>query len=628
MKTPEVRPELAQLPPDTDISAHEPIPPDEADRTRRWARPLLVAGASALTLSVVLGPNSAADSPTPVETAQYHPQPHHSSNAKPSPADHLRSAASRLDIPKHANIVEIMVDDADKKVMRPWIEPNIFKYVVDRGVSLSRDRVQEALCCTSRATSLTGEYAQNTRVIGNDYPAGGYTAFHRYDEKRALPTWLKAKGYVTAFLGKYFNGYPFPPGHRKDGISNSTVPTGWSSWDAPIEGDPYAGFSDRLNVNGHVDKHMRHRFITDILSKYADKTLRSIPKGKHFYLTLRPFTPHFPFTYPRRFANLYNNLREPRTADFNESNVQDKMRPYSHMAPLTTAEVARADADYRDRARGMRAVDQSFGKLYNLIKRRHQLHNTYFIVTSDNGEEIGEHRMLETKYDQFDQSEAVPYFVSGPGIPHGKKMHILAGNVDWAPTIADMAGIPIPASADGVSLLPELTGRAAVNPQQVARFKRRSFMLIGRGAVPRYTKAPNGMIEPTEGSVDTKTQAWKRDFVGVVSNSGLKLVLFTRGGGKRWEVYNDRADPSEVNNLSRHFGKLPERIKRQVWQMERVLPELLSCSGVSCDISANDVPTTPLSGAEKRNLKQWLKSALWQDITLRPGSSPRGSGGG
>ena len=78
------------------------------------------------------------------------------------------------------------------------------RLVAARGVSFDRSYVSYPVCCPSRATYLTGQYAHNHGVMGLYPPTGGYG---RFDKRNALPVWLQRAGYHTAHLGKFLNGY-------------------------------------------------------------------------------------------------------------------------------------------------------------------------------------------------------------------------------------------------------------------------------------------------------------------------------------------------------------------------------------------------------------------------------------
>ena len=80
------------------------------------------------------------------------------------------------------------------------------------------------------------------------------------------------------------------------------------------------------------------------------------------------------------------------------------------------------------------------------------------VFVSDNGWLQGQHRITGDKYLPFDESLRVPLIIRGPGIPKGKTIHGQVSNVDFAPTLLDMANAKPGRTMDGVSLLPAVEG--------------------------------------------------------------------------------------------------------------------------------------------------------------------------
>jgi len=70
------------------------------------------------------------------------------------------------------DVVLIMTDDQTVESMR--VMPRTRRLLGDRGTTFARNFVSYPLCCPSRATLLTGEYAHNSGVLGNRPPQGGY----------------------------------------------------------------------------------------------------------------------------------------------------------------------------------------------------------------------------------------------------------------------------------------------------------------------------------------------------------------------------------------------------------------------------------------------------------------------
>src|SRR5262245_16038889 len=123
------------------------------------------------------------------------------------------------------NVLVIMTDDQTVEDMR--VLPKTRALLAAKGTSFANSFVAYPLCCPSRSTFLTGQYAHNHGVLGNVAPAGGY---QRLDHSNTLPVWLQEAGYFTAHLGKYLNDY---------GVDSPAPPAGWSRWFGLIDPTTY-----------------------------------------------------------------------------------------------------------------------------------------------------------------------------------------------------------------------------------------------------------------------------------------------------------------------------------------------------------------------------------------------------
>ena len=88
-----------------------------------------------------------------------------------------------------------------------------------------------------------------------------------------------------------------------------------------------------------------------------------------------------------------------------------------------------------------------------------RLDNTVIFYISDNGLQWGEHRLSSDKAVEFEELIRVPFAMRYP--PLISKPYVenhLVGNIDIAPTIYDLAGLPIPSNMDGMSLVKLLKG--------------------------------------------------------------------------------------------------------------------------------------------------------------------------
>jgi N-acetylglucosamine-6-sulfatase len=111
----------------------------------------------------------------------------------------LNGAASpgKSNIANRPNVLVFMTDDQTVESMR--VMPNVKTLIADQGVTFDNSFVSYSLCCPSRSTFLTGQYAHNHGVWGNAAPNGGY---YKLDSTNTLPVWLQRTGYQTILLGK------------------------------------------------------------------------------------------------------------------------------------------------------------------------------------------------------------------------------------------------------------------------------------------------------------------------------------------------------------------------------------------------------------------------------------------
>jgi glutaredoxin len=100
----------------------------------------------------------------------------------------------------------VLADDLDYASAQQM--PQIGTLLRDEGVSFENTFVSYPICCPSRATMLTGEYAHNHNVRGNKRPVGGFEKFGKEgNEEDSIAARLQANGYRTALIGKYLKKY-------------------------------------------------------------------------------------------------------------------------------------------------------------------------------------------------------------------------------------------------------------------------------------------------------------------------------------------------------------------------------------------------------------------------------------
>ena len=426
------------------------------------------------------------------------------------------------------NVVVIMTDDQDAKSVR--VMRGVRQQLGGRGTTFTNAFATFPLCCPSRVTFLTGQYAHNHGVLDNHPPNGGYQAFK---DSGTLPVSLNRAGYRTAWFGKYLNGYSAAnvdtPAERND------IPPGWDRWYAAL-GNAYFGGS--FNDNGRFRKLSRSIYQTDHLANKAVNFIReSAHRANPFFLTLAVKAPHAengpnPKPAPRHRGDL-RGIGLPTPPSFNEQDVSDKPA-FVPRERLGLADQRMLRSRHQARLETLLGVDEAVKRIIAGLRRAGELRNTLVVFTSDNGLLNGEHRLISKTY-LYEESAKVPLLMRGPGIPRGKERSQLVGNIDIAPTILDTAGAEPLRVMDGRSLLP-----LAQSPQ------------VGRN---------RDLLFENQQSTAVRTQRY----------------MYAEHPNDEFELYDLRSDPFQLR--SRHDDPSLAGVRATLAQR---LAELEDCAGQSC----------------------------------------------
>ncbi len=251
---------------------------------------------------------------------------------------------------------------------------------------------------------------------------------------------LAASGYVTAYLGKYNNGYDC-----------SYVPDGWSIWRAFCRLTPTKPVTlidgVRTQFLGHSD---------DWMAREAATIIHRTPIDVPLFLMVSSVQPHTPHDPHRRHRGLFTGAMVPRTPAFNELDVSD-LPPFLQKPLLTPTQIATLDLAWARSLEEMQTIDELVEGIYSALRDSGRLDNTYLIFTSDNGAHFGEHRFREGKWMPWETDIRVPFLMRGPGVDAGREEAAMIGLVDVAPTLLELAGVGAE-GMDGVSFVDVLSG--------------------------------------------------------------------------------------------------------------------------------------------------------------------------
>jgi N-acetylglucosamine-6-sulfatase len=300
--------------------------------------------------------------------------------------------------------------------------------------------VNTPLCCPSRATLLTGQYAHHTGVLNNDL---GY----KLDESATIARSLHDAGYYTGLVGKYLNQYPF----GRAGY----VPLGWDSWIGKAQGPVTHLYYDyRLIEDGQPVTYgdSRDDYSTDVFADRAVDFIRDAPVQQPFFLWFAPTAPHPPWISPPRHEGVYAQMPVGPPASIGEPDVSDKPEWVQELPPLDAEARAQLRVDHRDSFESLVAVDEAVHRMMDALEQRGDLDHTVVLFLSDNGYSFGEHRWVK-KTCPYEECIHVPLLVRFP-LADRHVVRTIVSAADIAPTIADLAGVQLTQPPDGRSLVP------------------------------------------------------------------------------------------------------------------------------------------------------------------------------
>lgn len=473
---------------------------------------------------------------------------------------------------RRPNIVYIMTDDHacqavgayGHPIARLAPTPNIDRLARD-GMLFRESFVENSISAPSRATLLTGMYSHHHGQKTLEYGIMDTTCVH-------FPELLHAAGYRTALFGKW---------HL------SIEPRGFDWYDIFYDQGDY--YNPAMRTPATDGAYVRQPgYATKIVTDHALAWLEEHrEEGAPFCLMIHHKAPHRNWMAEPRYLELYEEVTfpEPPTLfddyatrgeqmreqqltidrymgyafDFKVEELKDEPTlPYIRaswdqaMQTLTPEERRTWDEAYRrmnraflaDRPRGrellrwkyqryihdycrtIRSVDDQVGRVLDYLEEHGLAENTIVVYASDQGFFLGEHGLYDKRF-MYEEAFRTPLLIAWPGhIRPGTECRALVQNIDWAPTLLEVAGIEPPASMDGRSLIPLFDNGRAKGWRRSLYYQYYDYPAVGN----------------------------VRKHYGI-RTSRYKLIHWFGPGEAgdpaidSWELFDLKRDPHEVNNL-------------------------------------------------------------------------------
>jgi len=361
-----------------------------------------------------------------------------------SPLSSLHAAGKE---PERPNIVFIFTDDQPQNAMgcmgnTHLKTPNMDRLAAD-GILFENSFVTTAICCVSRASLLTGQHMARHGINGFVKPLTAEQWTQTY------PMLLRQEGYRTAFMGKLAVGHP-----EKEPMELCLPADKFDLW---------YGFPQKFNFN------QNGRYLTTVMEEKAAQFIRENPADRPFLLVLALKEPHGPWDLedPELPPNLVTGpIPRPKTLSAAAFNKLPAAIRDSQNGGASGKIFLEDDAKYQEKMgktyRDISRADIAVGRVLEALRDKGCDRNTVVLFSSDHGSLSGAHRLVG-KWSMYEESIRVPMIIRDPRLPEdtrGRRTQ-MALNIDLAPTMLALAGVPIPAAMQGMDLGPILRNPGA-----------------------------------------------------------------------------------------------------------------------------------------------------------------------
>jgi choline-sulfatase len=374
---------------------------------------------------------------------------------------------------KRPNLLLIMTDQQRGDCLgsdgHPVVETPMLDELAAQGTRFRHAYSACPSCVPARASLMTGMSQWRTGILGMGAGQGPMAA----DYLHTLPSELAASGYHTQGIGKMH----FHPQRALNGFHNTILDESLRVGSPGFRSDYMSWFDDhKVQGVGPIDHGIQwnswvarpthlpeYLHPTHWTAEQGIQWLRRRDPNKPFFLKLSFARPHTPFDPPPFYYEMYRDalLPEPYIGDWSHihDNAQDAAEVNAWRGRRTEAQIRRARACYYG---SISFIDSQISRLSDDFKRTQieAWRNTLIIFCSDHGEMLGDHNLWRKTY-AYEGSARIPMIVRPPDswdVPRGDVRDEVVELRDVMPTFLEAAGLPVPDTCDGVSMLPLARG--------------------------------------------------------------------------------------------------------------------------------------------------------------------------
>jgi arylsulfatase A-like enzyme len=388
------------------------------------------------------------------------------------------------------------------------------------GTNFTHAVTNQPVCAPSRSVLITGCYATETGVWHN--------GLGLREDLPTIATGLRKAGYTANYIGKWhmapgsaaLGGGPgaVRPEHRggfldfweaSNELEHTTHPYEGTIWDR--DGNPI-NFKDEYRVD----------FITDRVEKFLRQK-----QEKPFLLMISQLEPHqqndlHRMVGPKGSAERFINAFVPADLRTQPGDWHEQLPDYYGCCE---------------------AIDASVGRVRKILEEEGLAENTIFLFMSDHGCHFMT-RNQEYKRSTHNSSLRVPLIFSGPGFESARQLQEIVGIVDLAPTLLDAAGVAVPQSMNGRSILPLVHDAKAR-----AEWPNRELVQISESMTGRAIRTKDWtycIADPTGATKEPASTNYHE-----------------------YQVYDQRNDPAELVNLAgrKEYREIADGLRDQLKEL-------------------------------------------------------------
>ena len=372
-------------------------------------------------------------------------------------------------MPSRPNLLLITTDQQRGDCLscdgHPVVETPYLDALASRGARFCHAYSAVPSCIPARSILLTGMDQWRLGQLG--YVGGKNREF-----PHTLPGELARAGYHTQGVGKMH----FYPQRKLHGFHNLVLDessrqegydfvSDYHTWFEEHKEGAY-GYRDHsiewnswMGRPSHLPEHLHPTHWT---ATQGISALRRRDPTRPFFLWLSFARPHSPYDPPQVYYDRYvhRQIPEPPYGDWSGLHAVESADPNAWRRRSTPEQIHRAQAAYYG---SVTFIDHQIGRVLYEMGRMGVLNSTLILFTSDHGDMLGDHYLWRKTY-AYEGSARVPFIVAFPSDWKMQRDQVREDVVelrDIMPTFLEAAGVPVPETVDGQSLVPLLNGQSS-----------------------------------------------------------------------------------------------------------------------------------------------------------------------